>query len=93
MLRIVSDETNFRPSKIGVERMNSTILFFAMRYAMPRKTAAAGIVAREIRRVWSDLSDTDKAQLVDEVRQGLKFNKVGDKITWERVLRDITKNE
>lgn len=67
--------------------MNPTILIFAMRYALGRTTAAPSIVAREIERHWHKLNRHDKEQIVSEIKAAIKFNQVGDKITWSRVLK------
>lgn len=66
-----------------------TILIFALRYQLPRKTVGAGIVARAIKETWSDLKQSDRDLFIDEIKSALADDKVGDRITWERLIKEL----
>lgn len=66
-----------------------TILIFSLRYQLPRKTVGAGIVARAIKETWNDLKQSDKDLFIDEIKSALADDKVGDRITWERLIKEL----
>lgn len=66
-----------------------TILIFALRHTLPRKTVGAGIVARAIREMWPELNQVDRELIIEEIEDALADNRVGDKITWEKLLASL----
>lgn len=70
--------------------MNSTILIFAMRHALPRTTTAPTIVAREIKKQWLKLSVSDRELIESEIRN-TQLSEIGDARTWAELLRWIEK--
>lgn len=65
--------------------MDPTILIFAMRHAIPRTTTAPTIVAREIKKQWSNLSVLDRGLIESEIRN-TRVNSIGDLTVWDELL-------
>jgi hypothetical protein len=69
--------------------MNSTILIFAMRHALPRTSSAPYMVVREIKRQWQSLSYSDRELIESEIRN-TKLSEIGDPTSWLELLNWIT---
>jgi len=66
----------------------TSVLIFAMRYALARQTTAPGIVAGEIKKHWPRIAIRDREQIKNEIRNALgDIRSMMDTITW----LDITK--
>ena len=66
-----------------------TILIFALRHTLPRKTVGAGMVARAIREMWPELNQADRELIINDIKDALADNHVGDRITWERLIKEL----
>jgi hypothetical protein len=72
--------------------MNSTeetILVFAFRYALGRRSTAPGIVANHLIKQWANLAPHSKAQIREEIRTAINRGDAGhpcDVETWREVL-------
>ena len=72
--------------------MNSTdetILVFAFRYALGRKTTAPGIVADVLIERWNDLKPHTQIQVQREIGSAMAMGEAGsscDLDTWQKVL-------
>jgi len=66
-----------------------TILVFAFRYALGRKSAAPGIVADYLIKRWADLAPHSRLQIREEIRTAISRGDAGhpcDVETWREVL-------
>lgn len=66
-----------------------TILVFAFRYALGRRSTAPGIVANHLIKQWADLSMHSRAQVKEEIRTAINRGDAGhpcDVETWREVL-------
>jgi hypothetical protein len=69
---------------------DENILFFAMRYALGRKTGAPSIVVDKIEEVWSSIRPYTRAMMHREISHAILHGEAGDPCdveTWSRVLR------
>jgi len=72
--------------------MNSTeetILVFAFRYALGRRSTAPGIVANHLIKRWADLDYYTREQVKEEIRIAIIRGDAGnshDVETWQKVL-------
>lgn len=72
--------------------MNSTeetILVFAFRYALGRRSTAPGIVADYLIKQWADLAPHSRAQVKEEIRTAINRGDAGHPYnveTWQKVL-------
>lgn len=66
------------------------VLFFAMRYALGRRTAAPSIVVGEITRLWNYLRPATQEQMRQEIALAVSREKAGDAcdvVEWGKVLK------
>jgi hypothetical protein len=66
-----------------------TILVFAFRYALGRRTAAPGIVADHLIKRWADLAPHSRAQVKKEINTAIHYGDASDLCdveTWRKVL-------
>jgi hypothetical protein len=66
-----------------------TILIFAFRYALGRRSAAPGIVANHLIKRWATLAPHSKAQVKEEINTAISRGYAGhpcDVETWREVL-------
>lgn len=66
-----------------------TLLVFAFRYALGRRSAAPGIVADELIRRWPDMSVWSRQQIRNETADAIHRGNAGDfcdVVTWQKLL-------
>ena len=66
-----------------------TILVFAFRYALGRRSTAPGIVADHLIKQWAKLAPHSKAQVKEEINTAISRGYAGDPCdveTWRKVL-------
>ena len=69
------------------------ILFFAVRYALPRQTGAVTRVCAQICRCAEELSEKDRAQMAKEVEEALCQGEIPacEQGEWETALYGLSK--
>ena len=68
---------------------DETILVFAFRYALGRRSTAPGFVADVLTKRWSDLQPHSRLQVHDEIKTAIAMGNAGqpcDVETWKQVL-------
>jgi hypothetical protein len=73
-----------------LKHTDETILVFAFRYALGRKSAAPGIVADHLIKRWADLAPHSQAQVKEEIATAISRGDAGDPCdveTWQGVLK------
>lgn len=68
---------------------DETILVFAFRYALGRKSTAPGFVADVLTKRWSDLQPHSRLQVQREISSAIDMGEAGqpcDVETWKQVL-------
>lgn len=73
--------------------MNESILFYAFRYALGRKTYAVGIVAEELEKHADTLSPSTRETIVQEIDEAELSGSLGmpmDADVWRRVREKLT---
>jgi hypothetical protein len=66
-----------------------TILVFAFRYALGRRSTAPGIVANHLIKQWAKLAPHSRAQVKEEINTAISRGYAGDPCdveTWRKVL-------
>jgi hypothetical protein len=69
---------------------DETLLIFALRYALGRRSTAPWLVVKRLTEVWPNLRDWTQRQIRREVVQAIAENSAGDPCdvqTWEELLR------
>jgi ABC-type proline/glycine betaine transport system ATPase subunit len=73
-----------------MKRVDETLLVFAMRYAIGRRTAAPSMVADKIIEVWPQLQEWTQKQMQREISDEIDRVNGGDRCdieTWQKVLK------
>ena len=68
--------------------MNESIVFFAFRYALGRKTYAVSTVVGFLQENWENLSYKCKSTIQREIKQAIKSGNAGDTMdveAWEQI--------
>ena len=70
-------------------KVSSNIVCYAFRYCLGRQTGAVGDCVNTLIRVWKDLHQTDRDQIVREIKQAIARGDAGsscDINEWNKVL-------
>jgi hypothetical protein len=76
--------------KTKLDITDENILFFAMRYALGRKTCAPEIVVGKIEELWQSIRPYTREMMHREISHAIFHGVAGDPCdveTWSRVLR------
>jgi len=70
------------------------VLLFALRYAIGRRTAAPGIVVRQITEKWDQIRDWTQVQMKEEVQRAIdrgEIDEVSRLNEWSKLFKLVNK--
>ena len=71
------------PSIINID----SIIIFAFRYALPRETVAASIVAETLKQQWDNLTEWEQLQIHNDIKRHYEFEPENTNTeTWDEIL-------